>query len=247
MTAFGNAHNIWINQDSGYAYVFGSKLYQGGPLFININNPKNPKVEGGYADDLYTHDAHIVIYDGPDPQYQGRELLFGSNSDGGENNQIIIVDITDKSNPIRINSITYSNGGYTHQGFLSEDHRYFFLGDELDELQYGAPTQTRIFDLSSLSSPSLHVSYFGGVNAIDHNGYVKGDKFYLASYTAGLRVLDISLVQNKNVTEIGFFDTYPSNNNPKFNGVWSIYPFFESGVIAINDIESGLFLVKASD
>ena len=247
LTAFGNAHNIWINQDSGYAYVFGSKLYQGGPLFININNPKYPKVEGGYADDLYTHDAHIVIYDGPDPQYQGRELLFGSNSDGGENNQIIIVDITDKSNPIRINSITYSNGGYTHQGFLSEDHRYFFLGDELDELQYGAPTQTRIFDLSSLSSPSLHVSYFGGVNAIDHNGYVKGDKFYLASYTAGLRVLDISLVQNKNVTEIGFFDTYPSNNNPKFNGVWSIYPFFESGVIAINDIESGLFLVKASD
>jgi choice-of-anchor B domain-containing protein len=247
LTAFGNAHNIWINEESGYAYVFGSELYQGGPLFININNPKNPQVEGGYADDSYTHDAHIVTYEGPDNQYKGREILFGSNSDGGENNKIIIVDITDKSNPIRINSITYTNGGYTHQGFLSEDHRYFFLGDELDELQYGAPTQTRIFDLNSLSNPTLHMSYFGGVNAIDHNGYVKGDEFYLASYTAGLRVLDISQVQNKYVTEIGFFDTYPSNNNPKFNGVWNIYPFFESGVIAINDIDSGLFLVKASD
>ena len=247
LTDFGNAHNIWINKESGYAYVFGSELYQGGPLFINITNPKNPQVEGGYADDSYTHDAHIVTYDGPDNQYKGREILFGSNSDGGENNKIIIVDITDKSNPIRINSITYTNGGYTHQGFLSEDHRYFFLGDELDELQYGAPTQTRIFDLNSLSNPTLHMNYFGGVNAIDHNGYVKGDEFYLASYTAGLRVLDISQIQNKYVTEIGFFDTYPSNNNPKFNGVWSIYPFFESGVIAINDIESGLFLVKASD
>ncbi|MDG1250945.1 MAG: choice-of-anchor B family protein [Flavobacteriaceae bacterium] len=247
LTDFGNAHNIWINQESGYAYVFGSELYQGGPLFINITNPINPQVEGGYADDSYTHDAHIVTYDGPDNQYKGREILFGSNSDGGENNKIIIVDITDKSNPIRINSITYTNGGYTHQGFLSEDHRYFFLGDELDELQYGAPTQTRIFDLTSLSNPTLHVNYFGGVNAIDHNGYVKGNKFYLASYTAGLRVLDISQVQNKSVKEIGFFDTYPSNNNPKFNGVWSIYPFFESGIIAINDIDSGLFLVKASD
>ena len=247
LTDFGNAHNIWINQESGYAYVFGSELYQGGPLFINITNPINPQVEGGYADDSYTHDAHIVNYDGPDNQYKGREILFGSNSDGGENNKIIIVDITDKSNPIRINSITYTNGGYTHQGFLSEDHRYFFLGDELDELQYGAPTQTRIFDLTSLSNPTLHVNYFGGVNAIDHNGYVKGNKFYLASYTAGLRVLDISQVQNKSVKEIGFFDTYPSNNNPKFNGVWSIYPFFESGIIAINDIDSGLFLVKASD
>ena len=247
LTDFGNAHNIWINQESGYAYVFGSELYQGGPLFINITNPINPQVEGGYADDSYTHDAHIVTYDGPDDQYKGREILFGSNSDGGENNKIIIVDITDKSNPIRINSITYTNGGYTHQGFLSEDHRYFFLGDELDELQYGAPTQTRIFDLTSLSNSTLHVNYFGGVNAIDHNGYVKGNKFYLASYTAGLRVLDISQVQNKSVKEIGFFDTYPSNNNPKFNGVWSIYPFFESGIIAINDIDSGLFLVKASD
>lgn len=247
LTDFGNAHNIWINQESGYAYVFGSELYQGGPLFINITNPINPQVEGGYADDSYTHDAHIVTYDGPDNQYKGREILFGSNSDGGENNKIIIVDITDKSNPIRINSITYTNGGYTHQGFLSEDHRYFFLGDELDELQSGAPTQTRIFDLTSLSNSTLHVNYFGGVNAIDHNGYVKGNKFYLASYTAGLRVLDISQVQNKSVKEIGFFDTYPSNNNPKFNGVWSIYPFFESGIIAINDIDSGLFLVKASD
>ena len=247
LTDFGNAHNIWINQESGYAYVFGSKLYQGGPVFIDISNPKNPKLQGGYADDSYTHDAQIVIYDGPDTKYKGREVLFGSNSDGGENNQIIIIDITDKSNPIRINSITYTNGGYSHQGFLSEDHQYFFLGDELDELKYGAPTQTRIFDLTSLSNPTLHVNYFGGVNAIDHNGYIKGNKFYLASYTAGLRVLDISQVQNKSVTEIGFFDTYPFNNNPKFNGVWSIYPFFESGVIAINDIDSGLFLVKALD
>ncbi len=247
LTDFGNAHNIWINQESGYAYVFGSKLYQGGPVFIDISNPKNPKLQGGYADDSYTHDAQIVIYDGPDTKYKGREVLFGSNSDGGENNQIIIIDITDKSNPIRINSITYTNGGYSHQGFLSEDHEYFFLGDELDELKYGAPTQTRIFDLTSLSNPTLHVNYFGGVNAIDHNGYIKGNKFYLASYTAGLRVLDISQVQNKSVTEIGFFDTYPFNNNPKFNGVWSIYPFFESGVIAINDIDSGLFLVKALD
>ena len=247
LTDFGNAHNIWINQESGYAYVFGSKLYQGGPVFIDISNPKNPKLQGGYADDSYTHDAQIVIYDGPDTKYKGREVLFGSNSDGGENNQIIIIDITDKSNPIRINSIIYTNGGYSHQGFLSEDHEYFFLGDELDELKYGAPTQTRIFDLTSLSNPTLHVNYFGGVNAIDHNGYIKGNKFYLASYTAGLRVLDISQVQNKSVTEIGFFDTYPSNNNPKFNGVWSIYPFFESGVIAINDIDSGLFLVKALD
>ena len=247
LTDFGNAHNIWINESTGYAYVIGSGLFQGGPAFININDPKNPQLEGGYADDSYTHDAQIVNYNGPDPEYQGRELLFGSNSDGGVNNQIIIVDVTDKANPVKISSITYSNGGYTHQGYLTEDQRYFFLGDELDELRYGSPTQTRIFDLSSLSNPELHLNYFAEVNAIDHNGYIKGEEFYLASYTAGLRVLDISQVENKTIREKGFFDTYPSNNSSDFNGVWNVYPFFESGVIVISDINSGLFLVKASE
>ena len=161
--------------------------------------------------------------------------------------QIIIIDVTEKSKPVKISNLSYSFDGYTHQGILTEDQKYFFLGDELDELQYGSPTHTRVFDLSSLSNPKSHLSYFGGVNAIDHNGYVVGNKFYLASYTAGLRVLDISQVENKNLKEIGFFDTYPPNNNPKFNGVWNVYPFFKSGIIAINDIDSGLFLVKASD
>lgn len=247
LTDFGNAHNIAINEESGFAYVIGSSLYQGGPVFIDINDPKNPKVVGGYADDSYTHDAQIVNYKGPDTAYQGKELFFGSNSDGGNNNQIIIVDVTDKENPQKINSITYQNGGYTHQGYLSEDHRFFFLGDELDELRYGSPTLTRIFDVSDLMNPELYFNYFAAVNAIDHNGYSKGDLFYLASYTAGIRVLDISGIEERQILETGFFDTYPQDNNADFEGVWNVYPYFESGVIAVNDINSGLFLVKASD
>lgn len=247
LTSIKNAHNIWINEATGFAYVFGSNLYQGGPVFIDINEPKNPQIVGGYAADSYTHDAQIVIYNGPDEKYVGKEILFASNSDGGSSNQIVILDVTDKENPIKINSVTYSNGGYTHQGILSEDHRYFFLGDELDELNFGNATQTRIFDFANLEQPQLFLNYLGGVNAIDHNGYVRGDKFYLASYTAGLRVLDLSQIENKRVTEFGYFDTYPGDNNPKFDGVWNVYPFFESGVIALQDISSGMFLIKASE
>ena len=247
LTYFGSAHNIAINETSGFAYVIGSNRFQGGPIFIDINDPKNPNVVGGYAAASYTHDAQIVNYQGPDITFQGKELFFGSNSDGGDNNQVVIVDVTDKESPQLINTITYENGGYTHQGNLSENHQYFFLGDELDELRFGAPTSTRIFDISELMNPQLHLNYFAGVNAIDHNGYAKGNQFFLASYTAGLRVLDISKIDTKNVSEAGFFDTYPINNNAAFEGVWNIYPFFESGVIAINDINSGIFLVKASE
>ena len=243
---FGNAHNIWINEASSFAYVLGSNLYAGGPVFIDISDPKNPKILGGYSRERYTHDAHVVNYIGPDPEFQGKEIFFGSNSDGGENNRIVILDVTDKLNPSKISTVDYSGPGYTHQGFLTNDHRYFFLGDELDELKFGLKTQTRIFDFSSLKEPKLHFKYFSNFPAIDHNGYIVGEYFFLANYSAGLRVIDISEVQNKTIFEKGFFDTYPSDNNPKFNGVWSIYPFFESGVIAISDIDSGLFLVKAS-
>ena len=47
--------------------------------------------------------------------------------------------------------------------------------------------------------------------------------------------------------EIGFFDTYPENNNASFDGVWNVYPFFASGIIAISDSDRGLFLVQKSN
>ena len=58
---------------------------------------------------------------------------------------------------------------------------YFFLGDELDELQFGLKTQTRIFDFSSLKEPKLHFKYFSNFPAIDHNGYIVGEYFFLAN------------------------------------------------------------------
>jgi len=115
----------------------------------------------------------------------------------------------------------------------------------------------------------INYDYISSTDAIDHNGYVKGTKFYLASYTAGLRVVDILNIDQKAISEIGFFDTYNddnidgSYNNSKikqqdpgddhsgkkgnidaFNGAWSVYPFFKSENIIISDINSGLFIVK---
>ena len=245
--AFGNAHNIAINKESGFAYVLGSKLFDGGPAFIDINSPLNPSIVGGYSFSSYTHDAQVVKYNGPDIRFKEKEILFGSNSIGGENNQIIILDVTDKKNPKLISSIEYSNAGYTHQGWLSDDHKYFFLGDELDELIIGHRTKTRVFDIQSLENPKIHNIYYGQLASIDHNLYVKESKLYLANYTAGMRVVDIIDINDKELQEEGFFDTYPSDNSTNFFGAWNVYPFFSSGVILISDINSGLFIVKPSN
>lgn len=245
LTDFGNAHNIVINEDSGYAYVVGSNQFGGGPLFINIQNPKTPVVEGGISSGGYSHDAQAVNYNGPDTDYTGKEILIRSNGERFGANEVVINDVTDKNNTQTISKITYPNDGYTHQGWFTEDHRYFIVGDELDEFD-GKVSNTRIliFDLLDLDNPVLLSEYFGPTSAIDHNGYVKGDTFYLANYTAGVRMHDINTISTGTITEIGFFDTHPENNNTTFNGVWNVYPFFSSGKILVSDINRGLFIIK---
>lgn len=238
-SGFGSAHNIVINEDTGYAYAVGTGTFNGGPHFVNIQNPISPIGEGGYSSIGYSHDAQAVIYNGPDSDHTGKEIYVGSNEF-----EVVIVDVTNKSNPITISSISYSNVSYTHQGWFTEDQRYFIVGDELDELNIGGPTRTIILDLSDLDSPQFFFEYFGTTSAIDHNGYVKGNKYYMANYRAGMRVLDISDIENQNISEYGYFDTYPSSNSASFDGAWSVYPYFDSGNIVISDIDRGFFLVK---
>lgn len=239
--AFGSAHNIAINQETGFAYVVGSDTFSGGPHFINIQDPLNPVAAGGYAADNYCHDAQIIIYDGPDSDYTGREILFGSNE-----TEIVIEDVTDKSNVTTIATVGYANVNYTHQGWLTEDRRFFLLGDEIDEIDTGINSRTIIFNVEDLDNPQFHFEYEGPTGATDHNGYVKGDRFYLANNAAGLRVIDISDIENSVMEEIGYFDSYPANNEAGFNGSWNMYPYFESGNIVISDRAEGMLLVRPS-
>lgn len=242
-TNFGSAHNIVINESEGFAYPVGTSrngTYKGGPLFINVQDALNPSMEGGFTN--YSHDAQVVTYNGPDTEHVGKEILIGSNE-----TEVVIVDITDKRNPIKLSSISYSNVEYTHQGWFTEDMSFFLLGDELDEIRNGGRTRTVIFDFIDLDNPKLHFEYQGPTPAIDHNGYVKDNTFYLANYTAGVRMIDITNIANKSINEVGFFDTLSNTDAAAFSGVWNVYPYFESGVIVVSDIEQGLFLIKKSE
>jgi choice-of-anchor B domain-containing protein len=239
---FGDAHNIVINKAQGYAYAVGTSTYSGGPHFIDISNPLTPVAAGGYGEDAYSHDAQVVTYNGPDNDYTGKEILIGSNE-----NEVVIVDVTDKMNPTQIAKTDYPNIGYTHQGWFTEDQNYFILGDELDERNFGGNTRNIVFDFTDLDNPSVHLNYYGPTTAIDHNGYVKENDYYLANYSAGIRVIDIANINNETMTEIGYFDTYPSNDNASFNGVWNVYPYFESGNIIISDINTGFYIVRKSE
>ncbi len=235
-TEFEHAHNVVIDEINAFAYIVGTPL---GTLFVDIENPLAPLDAQGLSE--YTHDAQVVVYHGPDIEHFGKEIFIGCNE-----NQIVITDVTSKANPVELSRLSYNNVGYTHQGWLTEDMKYFILGDEVDELKFGGKTRTIIFDFSDLDNPAFYFEYFGSTTAIDHNGYVQGDLFYQSSYTAGVRVIDISTIENANINEIGYFDTYPENNNTDFHGAWSVYPFFPSGNIIISDIDRGLFIIRKS-
>ena len=173
-------------------------------------------------------------YKGPDKRYKGHEICIGSNEIA-----ISIQDVTDKSKPRVISRATYPKAGYTHQGWLTEDHRHFYLDDETDETgNMVEKTRTLIFDFIDLENPRLVKEHMGVEPSSDHNQYVKGDLLYQANYRSGVRILSIK--DPVNPKEVAFFDTDPFRpNTPGFNGAWNVYPFFKSGMIIVSSIEQG--------
>lgn len=245
----GHAHNININTDTGFAYIVGTDSFGGGLHIVDIADPANPTFAGGFADHGYTHDTQCVIYQGPDEDYQGRELCFSSNAnfDGTPFlNTLSIADVTDKANPVGIANVEYPNDGYSHQGWLTPDQSYFLHNDELDELFFGFNTTTRIFDVRDLENPTLVSTVAHGTTAIGHNAYTEGRYLFASNYTAGLRVFSTNDVADGELDEVAYFDVYPENDNPSFEGgTWSNYPYFaQKGVVAVTGMDRGLFILQ---
>jgi choice-of-anchor B domain-containing protein len=248
--AIASAHNLIINEDTGFAYAVGANMggetCGGGYHMIDIREPLNPTFAGCFAHENTgrrgtggSHDAQCVVYHGPDEEYQGREICIGANETA-----LSIADVTEKNRPIPISTASYPNIAYAHQGWLTEDHRYFYSNDELDEVNgLVEATRTLVWDLEDLDDPTLVREYYSDTKATDHNLYVAGTKMYMSNNRAGLRVIDVS--DPENPTEIGYFDTTPwSEDAAGFDGTWSVYPYFESGVILLSSRREGLFLVR---
>lgn len=234
-----SAHNIAINEESGFAYAVGSNTCNGGLHMINIQTPTNPTFAGCFSADGDTHDAQCVNYQGPDEQHQGQEICFNANED-----TLTIVDVTSKTNPQQISRMGYIGSGYAHQGWLTEDQRYFLLDDERDEIDFLHNTKTYIWDVSDLDNPHVIGTHLSHLPSSDHNLYVKGNFVYEANYKSGLRILEMVDVANGYLVEVAYLDTFPADNTRGFAGAWSSYPFFDSGVVIIGDYNGGLFIVR---
>ncbi|MDX1746555.1 MAG: choice-of-anchor B family protein, partial [Halobacteriales archaeon] len=196
----------------------------------------------------YTHDAQCVTYRGPDADYQGREICFGANETA-----LSIADVTAKDSTVAIANAAYPHVGYSHQGWLTEDHRFFYMNDELDEIAYwrspetmqggASKTRTLVWDVTDLDDPQLVAEHLGVEESSDHNLYVVGDLMYQSNYMSGLRILDVS--DPESPTEVAYFDTVPyGDNSAGMGGSWSNYPFFDNGMVIVTSGREGLFVVR---
>lgn len=248
---FNSAHNIVINESTGFAFAVGSsgggQTCGGGLHMINIQDPKNPTFAGCFADPStgrsgtgYSHDAQCVIYDGPDEDHKGSEVCFGSNETA-----VSIADVTDKDNPIALSTASYPDHAYIHQGWLSEDQRYFFQNDELDEISGNVDqTRTLVWDVSDLDDPQFVTEFFVPNPSSDHNLYIEGDTMYQSNYSSGLQVIDISNPEEPQ--RVGFFDTHPfEEDGPGFPGTWSNYPYFDN-IVLMTSSNEGLFILDTN-
>jgi choice-of-anchor B domain-containing protein len=247
-TDFGNAHNLAINEATGYAYAVGTNTCNEGLHIVDISTPINPMFSGCH-DDADVHDTQCVVYQGPDPDYTGREICFISAKTNTTNSLPLnthhfgIADVTDKFAPVTIFERDYPDAGFAHQGWLTEDHRHFLLGDESDETDFSIPTRTLIFDVTDLDAPVFVFAYEATTASIDHNLYILGNRVFQANYTSGVRVLEFGNLSNMEIMEIAFLDTLPSSDAVEFEGAWSVYPFLPSGNIIASDRSNGLFIL----
>ncbi len=232
------AHNISINEETGFAYLSGSNLANGGLVALDLADPRAPELTPDTWPLAYIHDMQVVTWrKGP---YAGREIAFAFAARDG----LQILDVTDKSNLALISEVRYPGLAYCHSGWLNKKQRFVFVNDELDERDDPRirTTSTYIVHVRDLDRPRFKRRFTNRMPSTDHNSMVDGDFLFLSSYTAGLRVYNVK--RPRFPREVGHFDTYPDDDVVGFDGAWGVFAGFPSGVVLISDMQRGLFVLS---
>lgn len=233
-----------------YLYVEGSNLENGGLNVFSLKKPTEPRLIGSYQQ-TYVHDIYVETFRGEDARRCGNgkkrcEVVFA-----WAGQDLRLIDFTDKKEPKTLSKIAWPNLGYSHSGWISSDKQWLFNFDELDEIRFQKITRIRAINISDFKNPDLVSIWRGPTKEIEHNGIVIGNKLYVAHYTRGLVILDVT--NPKKMKEAAFFDTHSDESDslsathegkPVFRGAWGVYPFLPSGHILISDMQGGLFILK---
>ena len=222
-STFNRAHTVTMDSTRALLIANGTRL-SGTPTgmrFLSLANPESPVDIGQYVDD-YVHDSWM----------RGTTLYAAGIVSG----TMRLFNTANPSAPSQIVAWTYP-GAKCHSSETSKDGRYLYVCDEINY------STLKVFDMLD---PQAHpLIYQTTVNplSIVHNVHVKQDTAFVAWYTEGVRLFDIT--DPTLPAEWGYYDTYPSFSGG-YHGVWEVAPRFPSGTFIASDIESGLYVFRAT-
>jgi choice-of-anchor B domain-containing protein len=230
------AHNIFI--DSSQAKLYGFAVKGGddpySPLRIyDISDPLEPIQMGEYRFGL----DGVIVGHYHDGFVRDNIAYLNAGLDG-----LVIADLTDPDNPellTHLSSSDYPESGYNHSGWLSDDGKYYFMGDET----WG--TAMKVFDVSDPRNVEL-ISRFDAESdsdiSIAHNQIVHCNYLFASYYYDGLQVFDIR--DPERPIRAMQYSTTELPHRVNYEGAWGVYPFLPSGNILVSDMQNGLFIIE---
>jgi hypothetical protein len=188
---------------------------QTGMRILSLADPENPVELGSYLGD-YVHDSWVR-----------NDTLYASCISSAT---MRVFNFANPAAPAELVSWTYP-GARTHSGEKSRDGRYLYA---CDEVNYGT---MKVFDMQNIFAHPMIREITVNPLSIVHNVHVKRDTAFVAWYTEGVRLFDVT--DPSLPAEWGYYDTYGSFSGG-FHGVWEVAPFYPSGTFIASDIERPL-------
>lgn len=217
-----------LHIDGHFAYIYGSNLFNGGAIALDLTDPWNPVYAGKYqvgaGQAAYVHDGYIR-----------NDTLYAGHIYSG---YFAVVDFTNKAAPVEL-ATQYTPSNFTHNTWLSTNSKILFTTDEVSN------SYLTSYDISDLSNITLldKIQSNPGSNSIVHNTHiinVAGNDYAVTSwYRDGFTIVDAG--RPGNLVQVGNYDTYAGSGDG-FEGTWGVYPFLPSGTIIASNIEDGLFV-----
>ena len=243
----GGVHNVFIDNNHIYALSNGERYY-----ILNIDNPLEPLEVGMFEVGKEGQAIHDVWIE--------NGIAYSSNWRDG----VYLVDVGNgiaggsPSNPVSFGNYSYDSGAH-HATFpyksKSTGKFYTVLGDEIfpKGVNPNGTNETAGFlhfvDFTDTKNPKEVAKYELPTHG-SHNFWIKDDILYVAMYTGGLRIVDISgdLLGDlyKQGREIGYLLTgNPNGYIPNDTMVWGAQLY--KGHVFYSDFNSGLGAAKVLD
>jgi choice-of-anchor B domain-containing protein len=222
-----DAENLTVDTARGYLYTTGSFPYTGHPgLHIySLADPANP--------------ARIGTYE----PYQIHDISVQGSRGYACDQTTSLVHVLDLTNPvIPVELATFATPyGLAHTANPTPDGRYLAVTDERDVLNPGGTMgRPLIYDIQNLSKITLVFSFDDVTEAITHFPTLRGNFIYVAHYTAGVHVYDIT--DPLHPVKVAYYDTWPGDDN-LFTGTYETSAF-PSGTFTAVDEGTGLYIFR---